>query len=111
MHSWSVGIPLLEREPRNAVDQYHSNQHRIASDCIATNCKHLTIERLFYIVRRHTKQYTTTTTNYSGHALFHYLISLSLKNLRVFDFRTPAGHPNIPEHLVLISTCMYMHTS
>ena len=63
-HSFVVtiayGIHLLEKEPHNVVGQYHSNQHNITSDCVVPNHKRLTVQCLFDIVRRYTKQHITT---------------------------------------------------
>ena len=73
------GIQLLETEPCKASYQYLFNRHHIAS-----NYKHLTVQRLFDIVRRHTKQHTTT-------------MKFS-KNFCVLYFRIPAGHPKIFKH-------------
>ena len=35
----AYGIQLLEREPCNVADQYHSNHHHIAFDHLTPNCK------------------------------------------------------------------------
>ena len=42
MATIAYGIQLLEKEPHNAADRYHSNQHHKPSDCIASNRKSLT---------------------------------------------------------------------
>ena len=81
-------VLFRERELGNAAIQYHSNQHHITSDRIASN--HM---RLFDFVAKHTKQH------YQNELLkTRYFIVLGFENFRSLKFRIPAGHPKIFEH-------------